>query len=347
MPIHSICFSFPTSKIRPIREKTRTYCPIEPGNKSTYVQGEETYMDVLGTSAFCRTKSMWGWDCWRHLEILAAGSVPIFDDLDSCPETTLVQYPKKELLKRERADPQVLRDHFLRHLTCSAMNRYVLETLNETDRPTDRPTLFDATRAPNQTDPSRPDANAISFSITTIRHRFLLGIPYISPRSANRRIGESDDRTTISPSSHDIKYDRHVFRIVRKRHVRSECEFRNLGKYTCIQSVRLENGKWIVAFCKHQKYGRTAMDSSGYARSHPCDALRIAFEKPSRRRRCRFSEFVSAPRFERCLVLDGLGHSRRSSEFDHQPVNAQGVFRKHELLVFKIPSLRVRRWSGW
>ena len=43
----------------------------------------------------------------------------------------------------------------------------------ETDRPTDRPSLFDATRAPNQT-----DANAISFSITTIRHRFLLGILY-------------------------------------------------------------------------------------------------------------------------------------------------------------------------
>lgn len=137
MPIHSICFSFPSSKIRPVREKTRTYCPIEPGNKSTYVDGEETYMDILGTSAFCSTKAMWGWDCWRHLEILAAGSVPIFDDLESCPETTLVQYPKAELLKRERADPQVLRDHFLRHLTCSSMNRYILETLgwNKPDPP--------------------------------------------------------------------------------------------------------------------------------------------------------------------------------------------------------------------
>lgn len=86
-------------------------------------------MDMLGTSAFCSTKAMWGWDCWRHLEILAAGSVPIFYDLESCPETTLVQYPKGELLKRERADPQVLRDHFLHHLTCSSMNRYILETL--------------------------------------------------------------------------------------------------------------------------------------------------------------------------------------------------------------------------
>lgn len=133
MPIHSICFSFPTSKIRPVREKNRTYCLIEPGNESTYVQGEETYMDTLGTSAFCSTKPKWGWDCWRHLEILAAGSVPIFDELESCPKTTLVQYPKAELLKRERADSQVLRDHFLRHLTCSAMNRYVLETLGWND----------------------------------------------------------------------------------------------------------------------------------------------------------------------------------------------------------------------
>ena len=91
-------------------------------------------------------------------------------------------------------------------------------------KPTDRPTLFDATRAPNQTDPSRPDANAISFSITTIRHRSLLGILYIPPRSANRRIGESDDRPTISTLGHDGRYDRHVFRIVRKRHVRGRCK---------------------------------------------------------------------------------------------------------------------------
>ena len=40
-----------------------------------------------------------GWDCLRHYEILANGSIPLFIKLDDCPNNTLTSFPKKELLK--------------------------------------------------------------------------------------------------------------------------------------------------------------------------------------------------------------------------------------------------------
>jgi hypothetical protein len=39
------------------------------------------------------------WDCLRHYEILAAGSVPYFKDLDLSPKATLAHLPKALLLE--------------------------------------------------------------------------------------------------------------------------------------------------------------------------------------------------------------------------------------------------------
>ena len=50
---------------------------------------------------FCRrhamfgvTRSKAGWDCMRHLEIMAAGCIPFFTDLDELPSLTMQLYPK-------------------------------------------------------------------------------------------------------------------------------------------------------------------------------------------------------------------------------------------------------------
>ena len=53
-------------------------------------------------SMFALTSKKGGWDCLRHYEILAAGCIPIFEDLDSCPPDTLVSFPKKILREAYR-----------------------------------------------------------------------------------------------------------------------------------------------------------------------------------------------------------------------------------------------------
>ena len=39
-------------------------------------------------SLFSLTYRKTGWDCLRHYEILASGSIPLFLDLEKCPEDT-------------------------------------------------------------------------------------------------------------------------------------------------------------------------------------------------------------------------------------------------------------------
>ena len=41
----------------------------------------------------------WGWDCFRHYEILGNGAIPYFLDLESSPKQTMALLPKALLLK--------------------------------------------------------------------------------------------------------------------------------------------------------------------------------------------------------------------------------------------------------
>ena len=35
-----------------------------------------------------------GWDCMRHYEILANSCIPYFPEINDCPSTTMVPFPK-------------------------------------------------------------------------------------------------------------------------------------------------------------------------------------------------------------------------------------------------------------
>jgi len=75
--------------------------PLIPGNTSNYLFGageEAKYYDMYRQSMFAMTKKKGGWDCLRHYEILAAGCIPVFEDIDKCPVDTLVSLPT-DLLK--------------------------------------------------------------------------------------------------------------------------------------------------------------------------------------------------------------------------------------------------------
>lgn len=92
-----ISFCLPRQKIRPFRakEKEKELSFIIPGVSGTFVfTDEESYMNEYQTSKFARTKKKGGWDCVRHLEIMAASSLPLFEDIGSCPEYTMIHYPK-------------------------------------------------------------------------------------------------------------------------------------------------------------------------------------------------------------------------------------------------------------
>lgn len=85
----------------PIDSKKYVISPLIPGNTSNYLFGageESNYYNMYRQSMFALTSKKGGWDCLRHYEILAAGCIPIFEYLDSCPPDTLVSFPK-ELLR--------------------------------------------------------------------------------------------------------------------------------------------------------------------------------------------------------------------------------------------------------
>ena len=99
-----ISFSIPSIKIvNEIPEKTQIVSPLIPGDLSTYIYNtEDEYYDNYKKSLFAITKCKSGWDCMRHYEILACGTIPYFIDLDKCPNFTMTNFPKEFILKTNK-----------------------------------------------------------------------------------------------------------------------------------------------------------------------------------------------------------------------------------------------------
>lgn len=146
--IKPISFAIPTCMlIEKIPEKIRDFSELIPGQIETYkYDTEETYYKQYSESYFAVTKLKGGWDCLRHYEILAAGCIPYFLDLDKCPVQTMTHFPK-ELIKEAMNLPglsylkidhtifdkeryfillQKLMDYTRNSLTTEAMAAYVL-----------------------------------------------------------------------------------------------------------------------------------------------------------------------------------------------------------------------------
>jgi hypothetical protein len=143
-----IQFCIPKEKIRPIdlSRKTRLMSPLIPGDTSTYIYyGDESkYYDQYSESYFGRTKKKGGWDCCRHYEIMAAGALPYFENLEECPSKTLYWLPKDRLMIARnlyenwtdncedewQSDMESVRRMLLSCLTTEAMAKYVLDTVS-------------------------------------------------------------------------------------------------------------------------------------------------------------------------------------------------------------------------
>jgi hypothetical protein len=96
-----IQFAIPKEKIlAEIPAKTRKISPYAPWElrQGHIYETEADYYQDYGQSYFARTRKKAGWDCLRHYEIMAAGTLPYFERLEECPSRTMELLPKSELL---------------------------------------------------------------------------------------------------------------------------------------------------------------------------------------------------------------------------------------------------------
>ena len=83
-----------------LTEKEKLVSYIIPNDSKNYTfTNEIDYYEEYSKSWFAHTKKKAGWDCLRHYEIMMNGCVPIFEDLENCPINTMVNLPKKEIMK--------------------------------------------------------------------------------------------------------------------------------------------------------------------------------------------------------------------------------------------------------
>jgi len=135
-----LSFAIPKERIvAEIPHKTRLLSPVIPGEPYSY-DTEEPYYQQYRDSAYAKTWKKGGWDCLRHLEIMANGCVPLFRDIDDCPPATMTSYPKDLFAKANRLYPDQhgeeyldllydTVDHLRAHQTTESLAKYILETL--------------------------------------------------------------------------------------------------------------------------------------------------------------------------------------------------------------------------
>jgi hypothetical protein len=98
--VYPINFAIPKEKIvHTINQKPlNILAPLIPGRYSTYIyENEQNYYQSYQNSVFALTYKKMGWDSLRHYEILMNGCIPLFLNIDKCPEKILTNLPKKLL----------------------------------------------------------------------------------------------------------------------------------------------------------------------------------------------------------------------------------------------------------
>ena len=121
------------------KQMSRVISTVFPGEKYSFSVLED-YMHQYSSSALAVTHKKGGWDCFRHLEIMSAGSIPLMPDIQECPRFTMVHYPKNTMSQVVRKlslgklpDDSVYKffsDWTREHLSSAAMVDYIFNTLN-------------------------------------------------------------------------------------------------------------------------------------------------------------------------------------------------------------------------
>ena len=96
---YPINFAYPTDKfINEGVDKDKLLGTVIPGHMDTFIFNDQNdYFNDYRRSYFAFTWKKSGWDCLRHYEILGNGCIPLFLDIEYCPNTNMVSYPKNLL----------------------------------------------------------------------------------------------------------------------------------------------------------------------------------------------------------------------------------------------------------
>jgi hypothetical protein len=96
--IHPMSFGIPESDIvECVPFKTADFASVVPYRDKSYAFGpadEAEYKRDYRKAMFGITRKKEGWDCMRHYEILAAGTVPMFIDIAKAPDGVMTHLPK-------------------------------------------------------------------------------------------------------------------------------------------------------------------------------------------------------------------------------------------------------------
>lgn len=131
-----ISFSYPGHPLELLEHPQQLVARIIPGFPYSF-DDEGAYLQTYRSAYLGITHRKAGWDCFRHVEILAAGALPLMPDAGDIPEFSMVHYPKNafadvvERVARTGSAPDdatrlAFRQHFERHLTSRAMAEYLL-----------------------------------------------------------------------------------------------------------------------------------------------------------------------------------------------------------------------------
>jgi len=130
-----ISFSIPNLVSDIGAKKVRAVSEVIPGSPYSFSDYDE-YLKQYQESMVGITHRKAGWDCFRHVEILAAGSLPYMLDSDLIPPYSMVHYPKNlidsvtEQLESRSGIPVVINAQDLigfleSSLTCRSMAKYI------------------------------------------------------------------------------------------------------------------------------------------------------------------------------------------------------------------------------
>jgi len=146
-----ISFSIPKEKIVKdektiVKEKMLSdYKPSSPGTGYIYDTESEYYKNYQD-SFFGLTHKKGGWDCMRHYEILANYCIPYFPDLNNCPELTMFNFPKSDILLSNKLIENEFNNDFYfdilnklfeytkNNLTTYESSKYIIECLKKIDK---------------------------------------------------------------------------------------------------------------------------------------------------------------------------------------------------------------------
>ena len=133
---YPISFSYPKDPYLYIKEKLVS--DIVPGKPYSY-DDESLYLSEYQKSHYGITMKKAGWDCMRHLEIMASGAVPLMSDARQIPKYTMTHHLKDlytdiyERFQRTNEPPskeelQLISSNFTNNLTCKSMAKYILKS---------------------------------------------------------------------------------------------------------------------------------------------------------------------------------------------------------------------------